>query len=159
MKEKRNGLLISDLQNRSFIINNEVIKLPPSEFIIYLHYLTNKTGECKYKSKSSCNDCDACFASFYHTITNGSKLIDLYKQVYSEYSDNYQKLKTKSKKKQFESYSGFLQKISKINRKIKSQLTNNANTFCISRSGNYGCTVYGIKLDRNKIIILNQEKL
>ncbi len=158
MKKERDGLLICDLQKRSLTINKKVINLPPSEFILYLNYLINKTSGCKHKNRSSCNNCEACFETFRQTVTPNRKLMDLYKQIYGENSDNYQMLKTKSKNEPLESPQGFLQKISKINRKIKSKLKCNATPYCISGSGNYGCTVYGIKLDSNKISILNHEK-
>ena len=158
MKRKKEILLICNLQNRSLTINRKIINMPTSEFIIYLNYLINKTSGCKYTSKASCNDCEACFESFCHTVTPNVKLIDLYKQVYGEYSDNYQSLKTKSRNEQLKPHSGFLQKISKINREIKAQLKSKVNLYCISGSGRYGCTVYGMRLDRGKKSILNHIK-
>ncbi len=144
-------MLNCNLKERTLIINEEVINLPPNQFVIYLHYLTNKKSRCKCQDKISCKDCKECFETINQTSRSKNQIAEFYKEIYSENIYQYKTLKKNLKKGQILSYKDILQKISKINKKIKSILNDDANLYVISNINLYGNTVYGIKLDKNKI--------
>ena len=158
MKKEKN-LIICDIKNRHLIIDSNIIHLPPGQFIIYLHYLTNKTSECNYPAKTPCNDCHECFALLSQTVKSTDNFLSLYKQIYSEHSAQYQRFKKNCNKRQTLPYKYLLQKISKINHQIKVYLKKQTCSFIISANGKYGRKVYGITVDRNKITILDREEL
>ncbi|MGR3219092.1 MAG: hypothetical protein ACUZ8H_04645 [Candidatus Anammoxibacter sp.] len=50
-------------------------------------------------------------------------------------------------------YTSLVQGISKVNKKIKSELNEHADPFIITTVGRYGNKTYGMKLDRDNILI------
>jgi len=157
MKKDKN-LIICDIKNRHLIINGNIIKLPPGQFIIYLHYLTNKTSGCKYPARTSCNDCNACSEPLSRTVESTDNFLSLYHQIYGEHSDQYKRFKKNCNKRKTLPYKYLLQKISKTNNQIRLYLKKQAGPFIISVKGVYGSKVYGITTDRNNITILESEK-
>ncbi|MGR3179264.1 MAG: hypothetical protein ACUZ8E_14520 [Candidatus Anammoxibacter sp.] len=148
-----NNSIYCDLKNTSLIINGKPIHMPPHQFIIYCHYLQNKTYTCPYLEKDSCKNCTECFSSLFQTAKSSNQLLSFYKQIYGEHSEHYRTLKRKWKRGMPAPYTSLVQGISKINRKIKLELNENADPFIITGVGGYGNKSYGMKLSRNKISI------
>jgi len=149
----KNNYVSCDLNNRVLTMNNQTINLPPGELIIYSHYLTNKSSYCKFNEKSSCGNCVECFNSLIETSQSVAQLLTFYKQIYGPFSENYKNLKKKWRRGIPRPYPTLLQKISKINKNIKSQLNSGSDDFLITHVGGYGNKSYGIKLDKNMILI------
>ncbi len=154
--QNRKDILYCDLKNRKLIINNTVIHIPPTQFIIYLHCLKKKRAGCRFQEMESCKDCSECFETLFQIGKSSGQLLSLYKQLYGDYSERYQTLNAKLSKGQAPSKDYLLQLICKINRTIKTALNGNSAGYLISSEGAYGRTVYGIKHDKNKIHILKE---
>ena len=154
-KKKRRIMLVCDCRRRIVTINDNVIDLPPSQFVIYLYFLIKKTVGCNEKNITVCGDCVACFEPLFRTKRSIGKLLRFYKEIYGDHSKNYERLRTKLQDRKSNVDAMFLQKISKINKQFRYRLNDLADPVLISSEGKYVNKVYGIKLDKNRINILN----
>ena len=147
-------MLICDCGKRELIIKDKTIELPPSQFVIYLYYLTRKTSGCKEKNLPVCEDCIVCFEPLFKTTQSTTRLLLFYKKIYKDHIEFYQSLSSKLQDAKSNTDEMFRQKISKINKQIRHHLNDMAKPFLIYSEGKYANKVYGIKLDKNRINIL-----
>ena len=107
-------MLICDCRKRELIINDKTIELPPSQFVIYLYYLTKRTSGCKEKGLPVCRNCTACFEPLFQTTQTTKKLVQLYKKMYGAGSEYYQNVRSKLEDNKSNTDEMYLQKISKV---------------------------------------------
>ena len=96
---KAKNRLTCNFKERNLVINEQIINLPPNQFIIYLHYWTNKKSGCKHQERTSCKNCNECFETINHTSKSKNQIAFFYKEIHSENSNQYQTLKKNLKKR------------------------------------------------------------
>lgn len=132
-----------NLKKRTITIGNAVINLPPIQLAIYTMFLDRKLRGCKKKDCGGCTDCYVPLKGI------PSDALDKIEEI-------YQKLRMKPENRKDLSDDHIMRgHISKIKKAIYKALDNEilAQYYSIDKSGKYGSTCYGIKIDKSRITV------
>ena len=143
------------LANRTVTIGNKVIKMTPSQLVMYAAFLRQKTGHCAAPERLHCGTCTACFPGIYDLSDESmiKAMVDDYRRAYGGNAWRGEEMQRKLESPG--AFDGARQTISKINRLIHEQAADESGAgYCVITSiRKYGSTRYGVKLDRGKIRI------
>ncbi len=150
------GKAVCNLKEKTFFIHDKKINLQPLELSIYLYFLQKKVSGCKKPEVSFCEGCTECFQQITKIVKSWNKVLTIYKKFYGKHSEFYKKsIETWQKWNHTERRDDVLQKISKINRKIKNCFDDErVSSFYVITGVKKYHKDYGIRLDRSKIEIV-----
>ncbi|GAQ95569.1 CRISPR-associated protein Csx14 [Thermodesulfovibrio aggregans] len=141
-----------NIKDRLINIASEKIHLDPIMLTLYATLLKQKIS-CKYDR--TCSGCSECYVSLIALTEEPllSIMADFYSEIYD--FDNYEKAQFKKKLSDRYSIDVLRSYISKINRTIRGTLkVAQFIPYCLVTSiRKYAATVYGIPVDRRKIIL------
>ena len=127
------------------VADNEIILTPVEAAIYYLVLLAKKT--CR--KEKSCTDCRECYMSPF--AFEAEAILSFLEKRWGIWSGRLEKLRIRLTR-QGDRREWFLQHRSRLNRKIR--LVVRDGSLEIISTGPYGQSVYGIKLDKQQIIII-----
>jgi len=144
-----------NLSERTIHIGDNLIEMVPMQLMIYSAYLRQKTDHCKYPARAYCLDCTDCFPSIVDLSTRHAleEMAKDYKKIYG-----VQPLRTDdllAKHKDGLDQSTIRQNLSKINRTIKEQLSDETlyPYYIITSVRKYAGSKYGVRVEKGKMRI------
>lgn len=146
-----------DLKERSLSIGQALVKLDPIQIVLYNFLAMMKKQRCRKPEKGICGGCVACYVSMEYLDGNTEDLLRYYGKIYNPNSGRYAKLKA-----QWEggpSWESIRSHFAKINNRILEALKVTSaqplsHFYIIESTGLYGSTRYGIRVDKEKIEII-----
>src|SRR3989338_3672519 len=149
--------LIVSIKERAIKIGSISIEMVPIQLVVYMEFLRRKLKQCAHLRRPYCLDCTECFplikgGDFSDKETLG-EMAKMYKEVYGRREFKDEEFRERWKGKNIDDY--LRQNISKINRKIREHLNDEAlsSFYTITPVGKYGGKKYGMKVDKKKIVI------
>lgn len=126
-----------DISNRSIWIGDTEIELQPQEFAVYIHYVVHETALPGGKGYGDSQALD---------------LLRIYNKVAA--TEGHKTMAAKALKQ----WTTINKAISGVNRKLREALDADAEDFCIKQNKKYGANTYEIRLDRRRVIGLDELK-
>jgi len=148
-------VLAVNLNERTIYIGNIPVDMVPLQLMIYTAYLRQKADNCKYPDKVYCFDCADCFPSIVDLSSRPAleKMAKDYKMIYKDQPFRAEELLDKWSDGL--EMNAIRQNISKINRTIKEQLSNETLLpyYLITSIKKYAGSRYGVRVEKGKIRI------
>lgn len=148
-------VLAVNLNERTVYIGNIPVDMVPLQLMIYTAYLRQKADNCKYPDKVYCFDCADCFPSIVDLSSRPAleKMAKDYKMIYKDQPFRAEELLDKWSDGL--EMNAIRQNISKINRTIKEQLSNETLLpyYLITSIKKYAGSRYGVRVEKGKIRI------
>src|SRR4030067_1947670 len=148
-------VLAVNLNERTVYIGNIPVDMVPFQLMIYTAYLRQKADNCKYPDKVYCFDCADCFPSIVDLSSRPAleKMAKDYKMIYKDQPFRAEELLDKWSDGL--EMNAIRQNISKINRTIKEQLSNETLLpyYLITSIKKYAGSRYGVRVEKGKIRI------
>jgi CRISPR-associated protein (TIGR02584 family) len=151
--------LVLDRKNHILWIGEESLKLPPAQFVVYLHYVRNKLDRCPHQG-NICRDgsnselktpyCSVCYTEIADTLAEKSmeEINQDYQLIWDQLKESVLTVKdAKSKLREYISKNN-----ASLERMLKSDLL--GMLYRIESVGIHGKKCYGIRLDRRKMKII-----
>jgi CRISPR-associated protein (TIGR02584 family) len=144
-----------NLHDRTILVGSALVELIPVQIMIYVTFARAKHDHCPHPERVYCHECRDCFKVLSEF---GKK--EMLEAMAGDYETIYRGSKIRAQEFLAKWHKGYApdlvrQNISKINRSIREQLSDEALTsFCtITNVKQYGITRYGFRVEKGKIRI------
>lgn len=142
-----------NLEKREVLIGELQVKLTPVQLLLYTALLRRKLEHCLHPERLHCLDCVQCFPTIPELVREESlkRMGRDYSRIYMGKDYKAEELLARWKKGSV--YEQFRQYFAKINKVIRSSLTEIqlADYYAVTSIRQYGATKYGVRLDKEKI--------
>ncbi len=141
------------MKERDLKIGSISIELVPVQLAVYITFLNRKLKQCIHPNKLYCLNCTDCFPLIKGGDISIDEMADWYKKIYGQ--KTYKDEEFRERWKEINIDDNLRQNISKINRRIREHLNDEAlsSFYTITPVGKYGGKKYGIKVEKKKIEI------
>lgn len=145
--------LVINRARHTLQIGDHTIYFLPVHLMLYIAFLRQKTEHCSYPDRSYCLECTACFRTV-PDLSAPEVLLSMAKD-YHIICDDSKALELARKQKDGMKQSMIRQYITRINRTIAEELTDEAlhHFLKVKTERQYGSSRYGVRLEKSKIII------
>lgn len=152
-----------NLKERTLSLGAATIDLVPIQTVIYAHFLRQKLEACSFRDRPYCLDCAECFLAVSELSKRKAfeAMLADYRKIYGEFSGRVEELQRHWEGKGGMEADTLRQNISKINKFLKEEIQDERMLpYClISAIGKHGTKRYGVRAEKSKIVIEEEQKL
>lgn len=146
-----------NLHDRALEIGDITIYLTPMETSLYLILVEQKLCQCRYPEKRHCQECTSCYTTMGYLMGREglNAFVGWYERIFGRHSLKGRGLYEKYGKRGGIPSKILRQVISKVRRKIEDGLRdkNFVPFYTITSVGAYGSTQYGLRLEKDRMVI------